>query len=65
MTEHGVPPEVFGNAATSWGYGFFQMRVQGTDSIPHLRAAVKAEANGQARKKRIAILNRRIQKVNE
>ena len=52
----------WGRAAASWGEEFFMIRVLQEKDIDRLREAVKYEAQHEAREKRIATLNKQIQK---
>jgi hypothetical protein len=55
----------WGKAAASWGPEFFQIRVLQEKDVDRLREAVKYEAQHKARQKRIATLNKQIQKRQE
>jgi len=57
-----LPADQWGEATTSWGIQFFKIRVIQEQDEDRLRAAVKAEAEGKARRKRIAILNKQLTK---
>lgn len=63
MTEPNSPPEVWGNASTAWSDEFHAIRVLQCLSLPHLRAAAKAEAESHARKERIKRINERVEQV--
>jgi hypothetical protein len=55
----------WGQAAASWGPEFFKIRVLQENDLDRLREAVKYEAQHKARQKRIATLNKQIQKRQE
>ena len=57
--------EQWGQAAASWGMQFFKIRVLQEQNLDRLREAVKYEAQHKARQKRIATLNKQIQKRQE
>lgn len=57
--------EQWGQAAAAWGEEFFKIRVLQEKDIDRLREAVKYEAQNKARQKRIATLNKQIQKRQE
>lgn len=55
----------WGDAAVSWPDRFFQIRVSNESDPERLEAAVVAEAQGPARKERIARINKRLATVRE
>ena len=57
--------DAWGDAAVSWPDRFFQIRVANESDTARLEAAVVAEANGPARKERIARLNSRLATVRK
>jgi hypothetical protein len=57
-------PDDFGRAATAWGPEFFMIRITQEDDLERLRAAARHEADRDSpRPKRIAQINKRIQRV--
>jgi len=55
--------ELYGEASAAWSMGFFIVRIMQETDLRRLKYAVEYEAEHQARKDRIAILNKQIQKV--
>ena len=66
MTEPVAPPTVWGPANVGLTAEWFDRRVSWCRSVPHLRAAIKAEAQRpNPRRDRIAALNQRVSELQE
>ena len=64
MTEPVTPPTVWGPANVGMTAEWFDKRVSWCRSVPHLRAALEAEAQRpETRRERIAALNQRISEL--
>jgi transglutaminase-like putative cysteine protease len=61
-----LPPEAWGDAATTWPDRFFQIRVNNESDPDRLRAAAAAEANrSDTRPERIARINKRLTTIQQ
>jgi len=61
MTDPAAPPTVWGRANVGMTAEWFDKRVSWCRSLPHLRAALEAEAERpDPRRERIAALNQRV-----
>lgn len=61
-----LPPDKWGDTATTWPPRFFAIRVSNESDTDRLEAALKAEASRSSpRKERIARLNKRLAEVRE
>ena len=66
MTEPVAPPTVWGPANVGLTAEWFDRRVSWCRSVPHLRAAIEAEAQRpNHRRERIAALNQRVSELRE
>ena len=66
MSEPVAPPTVWGPANVGLTAEWFDKRVSWCRSVPHLRAALEAEAQRpETRRKRIATLNQRVSELPE
>ena len=66
MSEPVTPPTVWGPANVGMTDEYFDKRVSGSRSVPHLRAALEAEAQRpEPRRERIAALNQRVSELRE
>ena len=64
MSEPVTPPTVWGPAIVGLTAEYFDKRVSWCRSVPHLRAALEAEAQRpNPRRERIAALNQRIESI--
>ena len=66
MTDPVAPPTVWGPANVGLTAEWFDRRVSWCRSVPHLRAALEAEAQRpETRRERIAALNQRVSELRE
>ena len=66
MSEPVAPPTVWGPANVGMTDEWFDRRVSWCRSVPHLRAALEAEAQRpDPRRERIAALNQRVSELQE
>jgi len=57
------PPGIFARECRDTSREYFNARIANCESLAHLREAVKVEAEGEARKDRIAFINKQIQNL--
>jgi hypothetical protein len=64
MSTPQLPPWSWGRATAAYNAEWFERRIRRCDSIEHLRAAVKREADRhETRPDRVARINQRIQEL--